>query len=202
MRKHALPHAIKLMQTETVNEVKLRLMHVMGSRHALRAMEAKEREQFVKWVQALATDGDKHTIEQATSFNARRAFDRGDKAVSLEERATEDSEDRADREREEKEDRLLRDEEELMEAMMRKEQVRERNVLLSSSGGSQTNNAVMHLMMKQKKEREKELKVASKEMKDKEKEKEREEKAAAAATSNFTQLAPVTPQHSKGSLGW
>ena len=202
MKKHALPHALKLLQTESVREVRLRLLAVLaGSRSVLRTMDGKEREQFARWAQSLAADGDQHSVEAVAAFNQRRPFERGEKAVTADERLLDDEDDRRDREREEREDRLLRDEEELMEAMMRKEQVRERNVLLSSSGGSQTNTAVMLLMMKQKKEREK---VASKESKDKEKEREREEKAekaAAAAISSssphFTQLAPVTPQHSK-----
>ena len=196
MRKHALPHTLKMLQTETVREVKVRMIAVMGSREHVKCMEAKEREQFAKWVHTLAADGDAHTVERANEFTARRPFERGEKGATADEKRSDDEDDRRDREREEKEDRLLRDEEELMEAMMRKEQVRERNVLLSSSSGSQANNAVMLLMMKQKKEREKDLKLASKDIKDKEKAKDQEEKAAAASTS-FTQLAPVTPQHSK-----
>ena len=205
MRKHALPLASKMLQSEAVREVKLRLMAVLGSRPALKCMDAKEREHFSKWVQALTADGDRHTIEKAAEFSARRPFDRGEKGATADEKAADDEEDRRDRDREEREDRLLRDEEELMEAMMRKEQVRERNVLLSSSAGSQTNNAVMLLMMKQKKEREKELKGAassnSSRDKDRDRDRDRDDRAAAAGSAGLTQLAPVTPQHSKAATG-
>ena len=193
MKKHVVQLALKLTHSESVREVKVRLVQVLGSRAALKCLDAKEREQFVKWVSSLTADGDRHTMERAQEFNARGAFEHGERGLTAEERALDEEDERRDREREEREDRLVRDEEELMEAMMRKEQVRERNVLLSSTGGSQTNNAVMLLMMKQKKEREK---VATKEMKEKER-----EASAAAASSTFTQLAPVTPQHSKAGVG-
>ena len=188
MRKHTLPHSVKLMQTEAVREVKLRMLAVLGGRTALRCMDAKEREQFGKWVHALTAEGDAHTVELANHFLARRPFERGEKSgSSAEERAVEEEEERLDRAREEREDRLLREEEELLEAMMRKEQVRERNVLLSSSSGSQANNAVMLLMMKQKKEREKELKQTQ----------GKDSTSSSTTALAQQQLAPVTPQHGK-----
>ena len=171
LRRHVLAALLKMAAVETVREVKVRLLTVMGRVERGKALDAKDKEAWSRTVLALCQDADRYVSDRAKEWVKRRA---------AEERSDDAEEERRDRALEEREERLLKDEEELTEQQLRKEQMRERNALLNQGGaGGASNNAVMlHMIKQQKKEREKD--------------KERE-KRAQANSADDEKAAPSSP---------